>query len=183
MCPTATRELAAKLPTSFHAHHATSPEGGSATKRGVGTESGPPASSALMPSPPSAGPGWGPSAPRSPLRRSRSLDHCINLLQKHPAPCPDHRPAQLSPSYHKPPFFALCPHPLSLPDCWEGMRSLPAPQEPSPQVRLGKLKSPVRGSEFMCSSRSWWAQLSPFTWFGYYSCSLIVEKITLKIKM
>lgn len=28
-----------------------------------------------------------------------------------------------------------------------------------------------------------WAQLSPFTWFGYYSCSLIVEKITLKIKM
>lgn len=72
----------------------------------------------------SPGPGWGPSAPSSPLRRSRLLDHCINLLQKHPAPCPDHGPARLSPSYHNPPF-ALCPHPLSLPDGGRGASLLP----------------------------------------------------------
>lgn len=125
-CPTAMRELAAKLPSSFHTHHTTSPEGGSATERGVGTGSGPLASSALVPSPRSAGPGWGPSVPRSPLRRSRLLDRCIILLQKHRAPCPDHGPARLSPSYHNPPF-ALCPHPLTL-----GGDGKPPPRTPAP---------------------------------------------------
>lgn len=118
-CPAATKELAAKLASSFHTHRAISPEGGSATKRGVGMELGSPVSSALVPSPRSAGPGWGPSAPRSLLPQSWLLDHCINPTQKSRAPCPNHGPARLSRSYHNPPF-ALHPHPLT----WEGMGSL-----------------------------------------------------------
>lgn len=49
MCPTATRGLAAELPSTFHTHPATSLQGGSATKQGVGgKELGPLTSPALV---------------------------------------------------------------------------------------------------------------------------------------
>lgn len=141
-CPMAMRELAAKAPSTFQAHNLSG--GRQCHQRKCGYGVGTPSQLSSSAISVLCWPGRGPPAPRSPLRRSRSLDRCINLLQKHPAPCPDHRPARLSHFYHNPPFV-LCLHPLSLCDCWEGMGSPPAPWEvPSPLAWPGKLISSAR---------------------------------------
>lgn len=132
-------------------------------------ELGPPTSSALLQCPFSAGPGLGTlSSQVSPLKWF--LGHCIHLLQNL-VPCTD-LPGFATPATA---FLFCCVLSFDTRGQEVPLRMPPPGDVPSPLVQ--------HSSEYTWSSHCWQAQLSSFTWFRYYSRSLIVEKIILKIKM